>query len=319
MSGTKIYRVGYSNARAEIEALANRARDAERQRKALAIREESRRKAKEREAELQRVQKLKTREKLAQARLAAVQRLDDLIVSMEQKKLANENSLEAEQVPAKIPKITTVEQIEEDATESEQMLAIELAEKLATLVNWKSVFITDEEVRNFGGEDFKQWSEESDLLLTDVAWQQDKIAALKQVADLLDRAEVIQTKAGEVSNNFIARNVILQEIVASLKEIGFFVENPEFVDVNSPAGAVFVRASRGDQIMTAEIDLDRKVRSDWQGIGGEYCTDAFFEYAKSMSARGIDVVPENPDLKPKLIKKGEMDLPTNDQKSRGVS
>lgn len=204
------------------------------------------------------------------------------------------------------------DQLARRCNEQEQ-LHDEFTANLEKLVGWRETLGADDDVKHFARTESERWGREADSLVSRMSEQSNLRDALSEVQNSIGEAESIQEKAGNISDRFNQRNQVLGDIIQSLKEVGFFVDDPEYADPNSPDGAVIVRASRADQVMTAEVGLDQQVRSDWQGIGGEYCTSAFFDYVKAMNDKGIDVTPHDPNLKPILIEKGEKDLPGSGQ------
>ncbi len=188
-----------------------------------------------------------------------------------------------------------------------KMLLDDLTIHVEKLISWQDALQNDGNVSTFQKNTLGLWL--SDLAETVETVEHQPAEAIKGTQQLIIRAEAIQREAGELSDRFHERNTVLRDIVDSLKEVGFFVQDPEFVNPDEPQGTVIVRANRGDQIMTAEVDLNEVVRSDWQGVDGEYCTNAFFDYVKALNEKGVSVDPVSPALKPNLKRKGAKDLP----------
>lgn len=201
--------------------------------------------------------------------------------------------------------------------EDQSDLNHKLEEQVALMFRWKENLLNSDEAQSFASSRCSEWNSEMELLLKELNGQSSNIDDLKKVESAILKAESIVNDSGDVSDKFHARNMVLSDIIESMKEIGFFVENPRYADAESPEDAVIIRASRGGQTMTAQIDLDMQVQSDWQGVHGAYCTDAFFEYVKAMGERGVDVTPENPDLFPRLLEKGEREIPPQEKRSLG--
>ncbi len=196
----------------------------------------------------------------------------------------------------------------------------ELSNELETLVSLRSALEQDSDVTSFRRTHLQDWTRETDRLLNSI--QSAPVESLEPVQRQIAQAEALQEEAGLVADRFAERNQLLSDIVSSLKEVGFFVQDPEYANADKPDGTVIVRANRGDQIMTAEVDLEDSVRSDWQGIEGQYCTSAFFDYVNAMGNKGVVVEPVNESLNPKLLQKGAKQLPskgTDQIRERGQS
>lgn len=207
----------------------------------------------------------------------------------------------------------------ETACQEQKELTREQDAQMEMLGQWQQSLTDSEETKSFGGDRYETWKSDVEQLFGGVAQQRATRQSLQRIQQAVVEAESIEQASGQVADQYQSRNEVMVDIMESLKEIGFFVQNPEFADASDPSGSVVIRAQRGNQLMTAEVDLDSRVRSDWQGIHGEHCTGAFFEYVKAMGDRGIEITPDDPALKPRLIKKGELDLPTQNEQQRGGS
>ncbi|PAY16349.1 hypothetical protein CKO51_27235 [Rhodopirellula sp. SM50] len=206
----------------------------------------------------------------------------------------------------------------ETACREQAELNEQIERQTDVMLQWQASLGRSEDVRDFASQSLEQWKKKVESITVELQEQRPNKETLSRVQAAILLAESIESDAGEVAEKYLARNQVMADIIDSLKEIGFFVQNPEFSDPDRPEGTVIIRANRGDQIMTAEVDLDKTVQSDWQGVHGAYCTDAFFDYVTAMGNRGIEITPDSPDLKPKLLEKDALDLPSNDQRSRGA-
>ncbi len=117
---------------------------------------------------------------------------------------------------------------------------------------------------------------------------------------------------------FEERNSVLKDILESLQEIGFFVQAPEYVNPDRPDQAVIIRANRADQTMVARVGLNSEIESDWQGVHGEYCTDAFLDYVRQMNLRGVEITSQSPQLFPTLKQKNSLTLPSANDSRSGI-
>jgi hypothetical protein len=204
------------------------------------------------------------------------------------------------------------------ARESAELeLQQQIENQLKTVLQWKANFDENTDVQSFSSNELSDWRIRTDETVAVISSSTSSLETLSRLQQITSQAEQIELKAGEVSDKFFARNAVLTDIIDSLREIGFFVQDPEFADSSNPAGAVIIRANRGNQSMSTSISLDQKVESDWQGIHGEYCTGGFFEFVKAMDQRGVIVNPDHINLKPQLLQKGAKELPETRRKSAG--
>lgn len=204
-------------------------------------------------------------------------------------------------------------QADEPATSPEKDM--ELEEQLRTLVGWKDIIAGDEAIASFCRAEAEAWSKATDNLLSEESTNKASLA----VQTLLKEAERIHTEAGELQAKFDTRNEILRDVIDSLKEIGFFVADPEFEVAHDPLGRVLVKAVRGGEEMTAAIDLTKTIRSNWNGLEQEQCHSAFFDYVDRMQAKGVTVKAHRTDLRqrPVLKQQGAQELPRSTKNQRG--
>ncbi|EMI24607.1 hypothetical protein [Rhodopirellula europaea] len=232
------------------------------------------------------------------------------------------HELEAAHELQKARELQAEQQRQAKAEEAKQeALQNEIEEQMQTILQWQETLAGGEEVQNFLAMELDRWQSSSNELVEQLSQAPASEDNLRRLQELAAQAEQMEQSAGEISDRFYVRNEVMSDIIGSLKEIGFFVQDPSYADPDRPDGAVIIRASRGDQTMMTEVDLDKTVRSDWQGIHGEYCTDGFFEYVKAMSDRGVEITPNDPALKPRLLQEGAKDLPgqNDNTRSRGQS
>ena len=204
-----------------------------------------------------------------------------------------------------------------DACEEQQQLNDEFDNNTGNLRSWLDTLQNSEEVKHFAGHRLQPWLAVTSELLSVAPGSRNTRQRLTAVQDAILQAEQIEAEAIEVSEKFEQRNSVLKDILESLQEVGFFVQDPEFLDPTRPDQAVIIRANRADQTMEAKVELDASVESDWQGIHGEYCTDAFFEYVKQMNQRGVEITSDNPQLEPVLKQQNALNLPTANEHRSG--
>lgn len=219
--------------------------------------------------------------------------------------------------PQSDPKGGDRPKIQEASGTNDPAILSEYQSQLRALLQWQGCLKEDQEVSLFAPEQLANWHATASDLLRDATPSSPSPDHLVKLQQAIGSAEKLQSLAGELSDRFYARNEVLTDIITSLKEIGFFVQDPEFAEPSRPEGAVIIRANRGNQTMMTSVSLDQTVESDWQGVHGEYCTDGFFEYVRAMDSRGITIASNSPELKPRLLKKGEKDLPSGRQNSAG--
>ncbi len=102
---------------------------------------------------------------------------------------------------------------------------------------------------------------------------------------------------------FNTRNELVSDIIDSLKEVGFVVDDPQFADPANPSGVVLLVANRGSERMEASIDLSDEIHSTWNNLSEEHCKTAFFDYVDAMSSKGVKVKPHREDLQNRPIKR----------------
>lgn len=209
-------------------------------------------------------------------------------------------------------------QIEIAAVASKELQA-EIEKQMQTVLQWQQSFSENENVKNFAADQFASWVQGVEKTIEEIKVAEPSPDLLTRLQEATISAEQLESKSGEVSDQFYSRNLVMKDIVDALKEIGFFVQDPEFADPRYPEGAVIIRANRGNENLTTSVSLDQQVESDWQGIHGEYCTGGFFEYVKAMDNRGVKITPTDPHLAPLLLQKGAKDLPSGNETSAGGS
>jgi hypothetical protein len=216
-----------------------------------------------------------------------------------------------------------VEQIRNEA-KTEHIAALDRATRVPDLIRqvvcWQEELQHDEAVVHFCREEARVWQVEAQSTLEDHERGQSNDAVLQKCQDLLTRVEHMTKHAEVTQGAYATRNELLADVIASLQEIGFFVCDPHFENPNDPAGPVTISASRGGEEISASIDLSDTVRSTWDGIAGEHCKDAFFDYVDQMKARGVEVKPTRADLqdRPELKQKSARSLPQSDSKRRST-
>jgi hypothetical protein len=196
----------------------------------------------------------------------------------------------------------------------------EVPELMRQVVCWQEELQRDEAVVHFCQERAAIWQSDARLAFEEHERGHANDVVLQKCQDLLKRAEEMRKEAEDTQAAYATRNELLADVLASLQEIGFFVSDPQFENPNNPAGPVLIKATRGSEVISASVDLSDTVRSTWDGVAGEHCKDAFFEYVDQMKARGIEVKPTRADLqdRPELKQKGARSLPRSDQKRRST-
>lgn len=327
MSGRKDYIYVLEAARIAAQAAAIAARRAERSRQTRARLERAKVDAKQRAERLGQQQRQKNQERL---RKAAEQSRIKIETRQAEVRQAAQKSAERADQQAADHKVQQAKQAEiarqqeaqwqreaEAAAAKAAELQTEIENQTQAVLQWKQGLSENEDVQNFVSDRYADWQQRTEQIIDQMSAGEPTVELLAALQQAAADAEAVESRAGDVSDQFFSRNAVLSDIIDSLKEIGFFVQNPEFADPNHPEGAVIIRANRGNQNLTTSVSLDQKVESDWQGVHGEFCTGGFFEYVQAMNDRGVQITPNDPNLKPKLLQKGAKDLPGGQQKAAG--
>lgn len=204
-----------------------------------------------------------------------------------------------------------------DACTERQQLNDEIQDSTAHLKSWQDTLSSSDDVKHFATHRLQLWQEMAATLLNTEVETVNVRERLQAVQQAILEAEQIEAAAIDTAEKFELRNSVLKDILESLQEVGFFVQDPEYLDPMRPDEAVIIRANRADQTMVAKVNLDAGVESDWQGIHGEYCTDAFFDYVKQMNRRGVEITSNNPQLAPRLKQQDALNLPTPNERRSG--
>ena len=204
-----------------------------------------------------------------------------------------------------------------DACTERQQLNDEIQDSTANLKSWLDTLSKSDDVKHFAMHRLQPWQETTATLLNTEVETVNVRERLQAVQQAILEAEQIEAAAIDTAEKFAQRNSVLKDILESLQEVGFFVQDPEYLDPMRPDQDVIIRANRADQTMVAKVNLDARVESDWQGIHGEYCTDAFFDYVKQMNRRGVEITSNNPQLAPRLKQQDALNLPTPNERRSG--
>ena len=198
-----------------------------------------------------------------------------------------------------------------------QQLNEEIQDCIANVKSWQAALSSSDDVKHFAAHRLQPWRQSTNKLLNADVKTLSGRERLHSLQQAILEAEQIEIAAIDTSEKFEQRNSVLKDILESLQEVGFFVQAPEYLDPMRPDQAVIIRANRADQTMVASVSLDAGVESDWQGIHGAYCTDAFFDYVKQMNLRGVEITSNNSELAPRLRQQDALTLPnTNERDSR---
>lgn len=324
MSGRKDYSYDLAADRIAAQKTAILARRAERSRQTRARLESAKSNAKQRAAELGWRQRASNQQRMQQAaessRLAIElrgcqpQEPAEQAAKQESELAGLRTAADAKQ---NSKQETQRQCIAEIAAAEAAELQTEIENQMQAILQWQQSFQENEDVNSFASDQLASWQKSVQQSFDAIASSDPSAELLSDLQQATAAAEALASKAGDLSDQFFARNSVMTDIIASLKEIGFFVQDPEFVDANHPEGAVIIRANRGNENLTTSVSLDQNVESDWQGIHGQYCTGSFFEYVKAMDGRGIKITPNDSSLKPKLLQKGAKHVPDGRQRSAG--
>jgi hypothetical protein len=128
---------------------------------------------------------------------------------------------------------------------------------------------------------------------------------------LITEGRDIVRQAIRAEAEFQARNDLLQATIESLKSLGFFVDDPVFVDPGDPAAPVTLTAARGTERVYLSVPISGQVKSEWHGLPEANCAVHLAEYLEHLKQRGFECHPHRPDLvhPPRLLAKGAKTLP----------
>ena len=128
---------------------------------------------------------------------------------------------------------------------------------------------------------------------------------------LIEEGRDIVRQSIRAEVDFQARNDFLQATIESLKSLGFYVDDPVFVDPGDPLAPVTLEATRGAERVYLSVPLSGQVKSEWQGLPEASCAVHLAEYLENLKQRGFDCHPHRPDLvqPPRLLAKGAKTLP----------
>jgi len=142
--------------------------------------------------------------------------------------------------------------------------------------------------------------------------------AAENLRRLASQSRSLVTESLTKESHFEVRNKLLQTTISALQSLGFFVSDPEYSNPADPLGNVALTAIRGTERVVLSVPLAGDVQSDWQGVPEEPCKGDFFVFLDKLEEGGFPCRPTRPDLqeRPKLIRKGEKQLPGNADSSR---
>lgn len=128
---------------------------------------------------------------------------------------------------------------------------------------------------------------------------------------LIEEGREIVRHAIRADTDFQARNDLLHATIESLKSLGFYVDDPVFVDPGDPLAPVTLEATRGAERVYLSVPLSGQVKSEWHGLPEANCAVHLAEYLEHLKQRGFDCHPHRPDLvqPPRLLAKGAKTLP----------
>jgi hypothetical protein len=128
---------------------------------------------------------------------------------------------------------------------------------------------------------------------------------------LIEEGRDIVRQAIRAEADFQARNDLLQATIESLKSLGFYVDDPVFVDPDDPLAPVTLTATRGAERVYLSVPLSGQVKSEWHGLPEANCAVHLAEYLEQLKQRGFECRPHRPDLvqPPRLLAKGAKTLP----------
>lgn len=146
------------------------------------------------------------------------------------------------------------------------------------------------------------------------------VEAAEKLRQVIIASRALVTESLTKEANFDVRNKLLKTTINALQSLGFFVSDPEYSNPSDPLGNVVVTATRGAERVLLSVPLVGDVESDWQGVPEEPCKGDFFAFLDKLEAGGFPCTPIRPDLqeRPKLIRKGEKQLPGSAGTSRTV-
>jgi hypothetical protein len=137
------------------------------------------------------------------------------------------------------------------------------------------------------------------------------VSSSDALTKLIEEGRQVVQRAFQVEADFQARNDLLQATIDSLKSLGFYVDEPVFVDPSDPLTPVTLTGTRGAERVYLSVPLSGQVTSEWQGLPEAECVVHLAEYLEQLKNRGFECQPHRPDLvpPPRLLAKGAKTLP----------
>jgi hypothetical protein len=128
---------------------------------------------------------------------------------------------------------------------------------------------------------------------------------------MIEEGRGVVRQAIRAEADFQARNDLLHATIESLKSLGFYVDDPVFVDPGNPLAPVTLTATRGAERVYLSVPLSGQVKSEWHGLPEANCAVHLAEYLEHLKQRGFECHPHRPDLvqPPRLLAKGAKTLP----------
>lgn len=341
MSGKKHYRTAkivLNRIKEEAENKAAEARrEAEREQK---LKEEQLRlEEKEREKERNRLQKLaeqaaRKKEEDRQRTLASecdsILKFCEAEISVAQAKCDSHFSMNAitqtvQEIRSLIEKQSSIDLVRQVENTFKQLLAsfLDSVSKFKTSASECDSAITitktNKDVRNFFGEESKVLVKNYESIVhPNNLMHAGPSGAIEALKDICNEASNLLIRACQLSAEYDSRNKLLQATIASLKSMGFYVDDPAFLNERDPCGPVTLCANRGGDRIVINIPVSGEIESTWQGILDSKCISDFHAFLAKLDDAGFPCVANNPNpTPPELIQKGAKTLPRNTGESKG--
>lgn len=232
---------------------------------------------------------------------SACDRLADIVECAEDEHTLKSFSAELEAIESDpLANVTRAKELASrliSASESIQ-LAADLRNAMAELESWKQCINEDEAISHFKRGEAAEWQERVSRFHERRADGLVEPETVLECQTFLRQAEELFAKAGETKAKFDSRNVLLRDVIDSMKDIGFYVSDPQFEQPDDPSAPVILLARRGKEEMVASVDLSNAIQSTWNGITETGCRESFFEFVDKMRVRQAVVVPTRTDLLP---------------------
>lgn len=144
------------------------------------------------------------------------------------------------------------------------------------------------------------------------------LRAIDALKEITKDASALLMHACQLSAEYDSRNKLLEATIASLKSMGFYVNDPSFLDAKDPCGLVTLSANRAGERIVINIPLSGEIESNWQEIMDSACIKDFHAFLAKLKDAGFPCETSVPNLPPPDPEKEKKPLPGDVRKTRGA-